>query len=50
MKLPRAKPGEVWEVDFETSERHALRVEEAVALLRKAAKEGTAVWLVVKKA
>lgn len=49
VELPKAKPGEVWGVDLETSEHHPLKLEEAIALLRKAAKEGTSIWMVLKK-
>lgn len=47
--LPAPVPGEIWEVSLSTDARQSIPLEDAVALLRRAAKDGQAVWVVVEK-
>ncbi|MBS1969481.1 MAG: helix-turn-helix transcriptional regulator [Bdellovibrionales bacterium] len=47
--LPPPVPGEIWEVSLTSADRQSIPVEEAIALLRRAAKDGQAVWVVVEK-
>lgn len=47
--LPPPVPGEIWEVSLSTKDGQSLPLEEAIALLRRAAKAGQAVWVVVDK-
>lgn len=47
--LPPPVAGEIWEVSLTSDDRQSIPLEEAIALLRRAAKDGQAVWVVVEK-